>query len=437
MSENFNIEEWYKNELSNYKPIPDKKGWESVTNKLNTDEQFENWLKEEINKIERNPEKKVWARLDAKLDIANVWNSLNKSLNNYYFFIKWRNVLLKGLSVALLFLGTYATYVSILNKEIQSTFTNNNNNNNNIVASFTQQQARSNKLVKTQKNNFNNNGQKNSQLLASRNQFIKIEPLNNIIHYNFNKTSIKQQLDTTKKSGIDQSKLFMFFEDDYFVKKKRDKILFNSNRFSANFIYSLYRNKFYSGITASLKHNGALFQSKKELVKSNRLNPGLAYGGTFGIILSEHLNVETNIYISNTKGSKNVIKSEGNEIEETIKTNYSSINILAKKMFHKSTFDNKRYSYNIIGGLYLSSLNSASITTNNNNKDISTSFVNYDLGIVTGIERDQYLTKELILTTGVKFNQGFINTSNYQDYNALYNSSLELNLGIKYVFLKK
>ena len=61
-----------------------------------------------------------------------------------------------------------------------------------------------------------------------------------------------------------------------------------------------------------------------------------------------------------------------------------------------------------------------------------------DLGIVLGFEQDRYITKEFVITPGIRYNQGLINIANNKSsYNSARNFSLEFNLGIKYIFLKK
>jgi hypothetical protein len=57
---------------------------------------------------------------------------------------------------------------------------------------------------------------------------------------------------------------------------------------------------------------------------------------------------------------------------------------------------------------------------------------------VLGIEQDRYLTKQIMLTPGIKYRQGLLNIT---EGNNLYQSartfSIEFNIGIKYIFLKK
>jgi len=113
--------------------------------------------------------------------------------------------------------------------------------------------------------------------------------------------------------------------------------------------------------------------------------------------------------------------------------------VLFKKMNHKSTFDNKKYSTNFIGGIYAGVLNVAESNSQNNKTNVVNQFNKLDLGIVLGIEQDRYLTKELVITPGVRINQGILNSSSLSEgfVNSSRNFSVEFNVGIKYIFLKK
>jgi len=123
---------------------------------------------------------------------------------------------------------------------------------------------------------------------------------------------------------------------------------------------------------------------------------------------------------------------------ENLNLNYTTVSVLAKKMNNKSTFDNKKYSTNLIGGIYAGYLTSAKISSGNDNHDVSDEFNSLDLGVVLGIEQDRYLTKQIIITPGIRYNQGLLNISNGNNpYDAARTFSFEFNVGIKYIFLKK
>ncbi len=62
MSEKDNIEDWYKDELSNYEVNPDSNGWDSISNQLDdagpiTDEIVESGYVRELEKCHTSPAK--------------------------------------------------------------------------------------------------------------------------------------------------------------------------------------------------------------------------------------------------------------------------------------------------------------------------------------------------------------------------------------------
>ena len=159
---------------------------------------------------------------------------------------------------------------------------------------------------------------------------------------------------------------------------------------------------------------------------------------TAGIIYSDKLNFETNINILSTNGYNKTYSTSELQYSEKLSLNYATISILAKKMNNKSTFDNKKYSTNLIGGFYGGYLTSAVLVSNNNSSNVKENFKSIDFGIIVGIEQDRYLTKDLVVSPGIRLQQGLINiSSNSTNYSNNHTLGLEFNVGIKYIFLKK
>ena len=122
MIDDNNIEDWYKDELSNYQVKPNDKGWDAIANKLDkteiplTEENIEGWYKKEISNYNATPDQQVWNKLSTKLDVENVWTRVLSSLNTYDRMIWWRNFGLRLSALVILFFGSYLTYNTINNK---------------------------------------------------------------------------------------------------------------------------------------------------------------------------------------------------------------------------------------------------------------------------------------------------------------------------------
>ncbi len=207
-------------------------------------------------------------------------------------------------------------------------------------------------------------------------------------------------------------------------------------------MFGVYARRVYAGFNVGVKKQGILSEIKKGsrlsgFNQNSFLDFGTSFGGTAGYILSDNINIEANININTTAGYKRTYEAEGIAYREDLNLNYATINLLAKKMNNKSTFDNKVYSTNIIGGAYVSYLRTA-ISNTNGIEQKEESFNNTDYGFVLGIEQDRYITKTLVITPGIRYNQGIANTSNSDSpFKSTRNFSFEFNLGVKYIFLKK
>ena len=485
-----NIEDWYRDELDNFNVKPDDGVWNSLSDELDanmvlTEENIGEWYKREVNKLEERPDYTVWEKLATKLDTASVWDKLVVSLNKYDKFIWWRNTILKGSAILLLLGGSYLTYYNYSNNLNTTDKTDlsikTNESKNDLIDPPKSTRTPNDKRNKISvSNNIENNQSKNN---SSANTFGKTSPTNSSISSTINST--KKSLLSKKKTKSSNSNLYastrkeeqynpikinnfidlkteenptIFKEierrnittedishivssSDFLVKKEKNRIVFNTKRFSSYTSYGLYARRFYLGINAGIKKQGLITNVKESSTIANAnqveyLDFGGSFGATAGYILSDNFNLEANINAINTSGYKRRFNAEGYSFDEKLNLNYSTINLLVKKMNTKSTFDNKVYSTNIIGGVYASILTSSNSTINENKVNNDT-YSNTDLGIVLGIEQDRYLSKTLVITPGIRYNQGLTNIANDNNpYKSARNFSLEFNIGLKYIFLK-
>ena len=460
-----NIEDWYRNELSNYNVTPNKGGWESLSENLDadtplTDENVSDWYKKEAAKLEERPDYRVWEKLATKLDTASVWDKLSVSLTRYEQYIWWRNIAIKGAAILLLFAGSYVTYTEFNNntiisenndkssqqetiktiKELAIAKKSNEQSSTNITTAFKEEKIA---LAAIQKSNSHI---KESNNIAAHNKEISLtKDLKKVKTIAFLSTvnSPQKEINSTLKKGISENDITNGFEQkEFLVKKKKNKIVFNNKRFSRHFAFGVYARRFYLGANFGFKKQGMLTSLKNnpglgEFKQQSFLNFGKTLGATLGWIFSDKINLETNLNFISTAGYNNSFSNEEKTVEEELKLNYTTLSLLAKSMSNKSTFDNKKYSTNLIGGVYVGYLVSSSSVVNGNSYD-NNSFKSADFGIVLGIEQDRYITKSFVITPGIRYQQGLINIANGSGaYQAARNYSFEFNLGIKYILLKK
>lgn len=491
-----NIEEWYRNELSNYNVEPDVNGWNSIAENLDantplTDQNISDWYKKEVVKLEERPDYTVWEKLSTKLDTASVWDKLAISLDRYELFIWWRNVIIKGSAVLLFLFGSYLTYNNYTNnnnslaensientskKTIEKEFSTSGNNKTVVNLSSTTDASSQkkhllndvnyleNKIIKSKKNT-NTSSHKEIKKAAnkSRKKIVskksstnkeqnlyasnqKIDYYNSISIKNLNalKTANKQTIFTTlnRKTIAEQNISQTYSSSEFLVKKNKNKIVFNSKRFSRYSMFGVYAKRIYAGFNIGVKKQEIINKIKKgsllsQYNQANFLDFGNNFGGTIGFIVSDKFNIEANVNLNSTAGYKRAFNAEGVSYQENLNLNYTTINLLAKKMNTKSTFDNKVYSTNFIGGIYASYLRNAVSDINGVSRNLD-EYNSSDFGIILGVEQDRYITKTLVITPGIRYNQGISNITNSDSpFESSRNFSFEFNLGVKYIFLKK
>jgi len=432
-----NIEDWYRDELDKFNVSPDADGWESLSKKLDTstpltDETISEWYKKEVSKLEERPDYTVWEKLATKLDTTSVWDKLVVSLNKYDQFIWWRNTAFKGTAILLLLFGSYLAYnnYSSNNDKLLS----DNTHQNSLATTTNIKVVTSKNALKSKKsssilndNNLNNkikNNSTNTPITAAKNSnLIKTDNLNQaiytakkvitqkakdsknlyassnkeIFYYPIQVTglsNLKTENERTIFTEFDRHQLnerdisHLYSKGNFLVKKENDKIVFNNKRFSSYFMYGLYARRIYVGANAGFKKQGLITNIKKntELANYNRsdmLDFGSNFGLTVGYIVSDKFNLETNFDINSTSGYKRTYSQEGFSYKENLNLSYSTINLLAKKINTKSTFDNKVYSTNLIAGIYAGWMRSATSDINGVSQKLDT-YNSTDLGFKDG-----------------------------------------------------
>jgi hypothetical protein len=469
-----------------------------------TDDTISEWYKKEVSKLEERPDYTVWEKIATQLDTTSVWEKVAVSLNRYDQLIWWRNVAIRGTAIFLLFYTSYLGYTNYTdnNKQIaedksslkdiktkeytnqiltaqtenkttvyEAAFINeiadkdalesnknsiSNNNNLSFSTKKTTRAIQNNNsttkekisvAVKSAKKTNKPNKRSRSKVNTPYASLEKIQQYYSSIYKN-KLDELKSKTERTIFTEINRHQLterdisHLMEDGEYLVKKDKNKIVFNSKRFSSYSMFGVYTRRFYAGFNLGVKKQGMITSLKKDSPLANYqqnslLDFGNSFGGTVGFILSDNINIEANINLNSTSGYKRSFDAEGISFQENLNLDYTTINLLAKKMNNKSTFDNKVYSTNFIGGVYASYLRSAVSDINGTTRDLD-EYNKTDYGIVLGIEQDRYISKTLVITPGIRYNQGLANIVNSDSsFDSSRNFSLEFNLGVKYIFLKK
>ncbi|MGB0882378.1 MAG: hypothetical protein ACPGSO_05455, partial [Vicingaceae bacterium] len=423
---------------------------------------------------EERPDFTVWEKLATKLDTTTVWDKLAVSLDRYELFIWWRNTILKSTAVILLLLGSYFTYQNFNKKtsfsDKQQPTLNNNLNygfasllgaNQNVFSAFThadfkeKENPNSNSTQATRNNISNAIFSAKKSLLNSsqnnKNESNVYASTNELKHYNFLpvknlevlKSNSNRRLNTNLNNYTISAKDISTHTNskEFLVKKANNKILFNKRRFTSRPNNGINTKRLYVGANIGFKKQG-LFTSYaqntplKDYKKKSLLDFGTNFGAILGIIISDKLSIESNIVFNSTAGHKRTYSFEDRTFEEHLNLNYTSASLIAKKTNNRSTFDNRLYSTNFFGGAYISKLSSENTIINE--IELNTNqFNSIDYGIILGIEQDRYITNNIVITPGVRYNQGVANITNENSaFSSARNFSIEFNVGVKYIFSK-
>lgn len=457
MKKKNNIEEWYKNELNNYKVEPDKSGWEKLSSAMDhpaqlSESAFDEFVKEEMELITEQPDKVVWDKLSEKLDLATVWDRLAVSLTHYERWLWWKNTLFKTAAVLVFMLGIG---VSLNNYLIDKPKLYQHNTKNTAVkitpvkspeskvAINIPKEVHEKERFATNEISHKNQKRKSSELFStSKNNQIS-EATSNISKAN-SKLNICELSDYSKGELLAVNHTYSLtptIAKEFLIKKENNKIIFNNKRFSSHFAFGIYAKRIYFGFNAGFKKQSMITQLKNNgmyanLKQQTLLDHGTSFGFTTGIILSDKMNLETNVNLYSSSGYRKKFYSTENSFAEKQRLTYSNISLLAKRMYNKSTFDDKKYSTNFMGGIYVGFLRHAVVA--NGSQATVEQYNNLDAGIVLGIEQDRYITKELVITPGIRYYQGAKNIATEKSpFQYAYNSALEFNIALKYIFLKR
>lgn len=456
------IDDWYKNELENFSVEPEKGSWDKLSSSMDnpsglSDEAFDDFVRDEVEHVETNPDKAVWEKLSENLDTASVWERLSQTLTSYERFIWWRNFTFKSAALALFFIGVGLTVNEYFNEDIHH---NNDGMTTQPVAATNFEQATkqvstesilASSITEEEDKAINKKinqkiitetalTNKKSAILEKTSRSL-IEKQSHILPKEIN-GQLNNDIEIHLKKSNHELKETTIEPKEFLIKKENNKIIFNNKRFSSHFAFGIYAKRIYAGLNVGFKKQSMITQLKnnndfKGLSQNTLLDHGSSFGTTAGIILSDKMNLETNVNFYSSNGYRKQYASDEMNYTENLTLAYTNVSILAKRMYNKSTFDDKKYSTNFIGGLYLGYLSSATSVINGVTYK-NEAYTNLDYGVVLGLEQDRYLTKELIITPGIRYYQGAKNIANADShFPYAYNSTLEFNLGIKYIFLKR
>jgi hypothetical protein len=189
------------------------------------------------------------------------------------------------------------------------------------------------------------------------------------------------------------------------------------------------------GLTASVKNTWLLNKATYSGLEKNTLHTTVPdFGKDIGVLLdytvSEKLGVSGEAIIAEM-GQKYKEYRHGKYVTREVNLKYYTFNLLLKYKINR--FLGERGSDIVIGG-YGSALSSAHEVINDEAIDQKNQFSTHDFGAVIGYEFNREVLKNVIFTSGLRFNYGFRNVYIEEITST---GSLALNFAIKYKITRK
>jgi len=414
---------------------------------------IEDWYRKEVSALEQEPETEVWERLEDSLDVENVWKRLLVSLNKWDRMLWFWRLSYRGLGIALILISGYFGY-QYINDERQPLQDGQKLAENiplktkeNTGTKDTKSKSNSHQKTATfseHKQTINNNPSAESTGITYLNE--SKPPSYSKIDEELIKTPSSHQL-----ANVDQKPALALMPllPARFKTAWRSKVINTANLAKLPVADELQESGlpelFYLGITGSIQNQWLLSPETYNGLGKEGLNytePDFGYsaGIAAGCNIFGNFDAEVNLLLSQS-GQKYMDFIEGNSIERELNFEYYHVSLAGKWKNGRHT-GRQSFSSNWILGIYAGYARSVEEVMNGNIQDISANYRKGNFGMITGYERTYYISNRLIFAPGIIYQLGLVNTfkgtlTTPVTFNRTFHSSIELNIGLRYLFNKE
>lgn len=207
-----------------------------------------------------------------------------------------------------------------------------------------------------------------------------------------------------------------------------------------------YRSGFSFGIGGAIKNHWLLNNTTYRGLSSEELTSTLpSFGKSLGILMSYDISTRVAlqtelVYSEEGQSYKDYIG--GKYQKKTTALAYYSLSAIAKYRLHPLFAMSNASSSNVLLGIYYGRLQKAEEILENNVRDLSQEYKEFDTGIFVGYEYEYILFNSFTIVPGLRFRYGLTNIYSGDgrlpsSMNVTKNSSLNLNIAIKYNFSSK
>ena len=429
----------YKDETENNSEEPPEQTWENIENQL--DQSLFNWYGQGIAHNAEGPPEDVWNNIRDELDIDDTWNRISEKLDQD-----------KKRRINPVFYAAAAVLLVFLILQVFSPFERD--------LPFTETQ----KEYVSDQGNASQAGPEGSGVPAAD---TTTESCERVAEGDIETTTKETENDkpvskvteepTSEEKPAQEEDLLAISEQPDMERMSPKRLQFevasgaNLRNIPQNVpsvsvaeekeSESLRKFDYYVGMTGEVGQSWLLSQKtlysiRKSPYSSASPNQGQSFGIVGGMNLNDRLSLQLEGMIHNESGQSYKEYMDGQVINNKIYLDYTSLDIVGRYEWLRNSF-RLPLSHHVVLGFYGGYLKQAHQDLNGSSENLRSAYKNYDLGIILGYEFDAEITPDFTISTGFRFDPGFINIydgvpSLPAELNKTYSSSINLNISIKY-----
>ncbi len=448
MNDNFNIEDWYNNELNKQTFRHKDDLWQKIENDLPQAEPFEQWYKNELEQTRVSANKEyLWKKINNTLEKQVIWDKIAQTLNRIDTIAYWRRTVLQYAFWLILVMLPIAIAVDEADNNMSGLYAEENNSYSSVLNpskqaasrdKFTSQGISSEReLIDIDKEqlslSLDNNKHSTVVKVPTQHRAEQNPPLNRSAGNKLKapSTSFLSQPDKNM-TAPPASETFGKMPLRYLSADLPLTVL--EKRPVTTFPEFTPRSKFYGGVFLAYQQNWLYSNTFLQTFNPNSLSyakPHLEFN--FGLVASipfkQHI-IELKAHVINEKGQKTYSYSEGYEHISDIDLNYLQFEsniILRQKWKNKIKF-----------GAYYARLQQFEVN-NNFTDDYDEKIKQNDWGVNLGIQRTIAQMLNMALILDFKIQQGLVNLNQKVSalsphYYPMYNTSFYF--GVQVVRIK-
>lgn len=430
---------WYKEGIENQNETPPEQTWENIENQL--DQNLFNWYGQGITNNAEDPPEAVWENIQDDLDIDNTWNRISEELDQN-----------RKKRINPLFYAAAAVLLIFIMLQVFSPF------ENNMPFSETQKE-----YVSEQDDAGKGIPEEGRTPAAdtttdARERIAADDVKQDSENIDTPTTETHAAEKSTAAAGASQERELLARSEQPGISKaspgnielkvSTDAGLRNIPQSTPDFSTTEEKEKepsrqldYYVGMTGEVGQSWLLSQKtlysiRESPYSSASPNQGQSFGIVGGIRINDRLSLQMEGFIQDESGQSYREYRDGQVINNQIYLDYSSLDILGRYEIVKRSFK-LPLSHHVVMGFYGSYLKDARQDLNGSSESLRPAYKNYDLGMILGYEFDAQISPNVVLSTGFRFDPGFINIydgvpSLPADFNKTYSSSINLNISVKY-----